>query len=117
MRILAAGRVFLSEMPVTTGPQVVLIDGFDDAASQPEVWNDLLAESATRTVFLTRGWLQAWWKTFGTGELLLVAAEHHGRIRAVASLFADRRIVRFVGPGEAGYLDFLGDIADPRPQE
>jgi CelD/BcsL family acetyltransferase involved in cellulose biosynthesis len=64
-------------------------------------------------VFLTRGWLEAWWQTLGEGTLLLAVAERDGRQVALAPLCARGKVISFLGTDSADYLDFLGDISEP----
>ncbi len=91
-----------------------VLSGFDDPALGPEPWARVLARGQSDHVFLTWQWQTAWWKAFGRGELLLVAAERDGQILALAPLFTDSGMVYFVGSGGSDYLDFIGDISDPQ---
>jgi len=80
-------------------------------------WQRLLPLGDSNVVFLTREWQQAWWDTYGRGQLLFAAARCRGEVVAVAPLFADEDgMVYFVGSGGCGsdYLDFIGDISGPR---
>ena len=77
-------------------------------------WAQLLERSPTRVVFLTRGWLEAWWQTLGEGTLLLALAERDGRRVALAPLHASGDIVSFLGTDSSDYLDFLGSEMSPR---
>src|SRR6202521_6106043 len=90
---------------------VRLLAGFDDLPAAE--WADLLERSPTRAVFLTRGWLEAWWQTLGQGTLLLAVAERDGRPVALAPLYARGDVVSFLGTDSSDYLDFLGDISEP----
>ena len=91
--------------------RVRLLVGFDDL---PEAaWAELLERSPTPVVFLTRGWLEAWWQTLGQGTLLLAVAEHDGRQVALAPLYARGDVISFLGTDSSDYLDFLGDISQP----
>jgi CelD/BcsL family acetyltransferase involved in cellulose biosynthesis len=89
-----------------------LLSGFDDPTISPEQWNELLCQGDTNEVFLTWQWQQAWWESFGSGQLLLISAERNGRFVALAPLFAEKGMVYFVGSGGSDYLDFIGDISD-----
>jgi CelD/BcsL family acetyltransferase involved in cellulose biosynthesis len=72
-------------------------------------WNDLLAVSEARTVFLTWEWLTSWWKAYGgTAPLMLLAClDGTGAAVGMAPLFASRprtstwapRVLRVVGDG------------------
>jgi CelD/BcsL family acetyltransferase involved in cellulose biosynthesis len=88
-----------------------LLSGFEDLPGA--AWADLLDHSSTRTVFQTRGWLQAWWQTLGEGKLLLAVAERNGRPVALAPLYACEGVASFLGTDSSDYLDFLGDLSEP----
>jgi len=89
------------------------LSGFDDPACSWDCWNRLLEQSDTNVISLTKHWLEAWWETVGSGDLLLIAAERDGEIIALAPLFALEGMVFFLGAGESDYLDFIGDVHDP----
>lgn len=88
------------------------LTSFDDPMIGRERWNGLLQESGCRSVFLTWEWQQAWWQSFGRGQLLLVAAEVNGEIVALAPFFAEAGMIYFVGSGGSDYLDFIGQTAE-----
>ncbi len=88
-----------------------LLYGFEDLPES--AWADLLDHSPTRTVFQTRGWLQAWWQTLGQGNLLLAVSERDGRPVALAPLYACDGVASFLGTDSSDYLDFLGDVSEP----
>jgi CelD/BcsL family acetyltransferase involved in cellulose biosynthesis len=90
---------------------VRLLAGFDDLPAA--AWADLLERSPTPVVFLTRGWLEAWWQTLGQGTLLLVVAERDGHQLALAPLYVHGEVISFLGTDSSDYLDFLGDISEP----
>ena len=90
---------------------VRLLAGFDDLPAA--AWADLLERSPTRAVFLTRGWLEAWWQSLGQGTLLLALAERDGRQMALAPLYARDNVISFLGTDSSDFLDFLGDISEP----
>jgi CelD/BcsL family acetyltransferase involved in cellulose biosynthesis len=85
---------------------------FDDPALNPAEWQALLGPHQRDLVFLTWEWQAAWWDAFGRGDLLLLAVEEEGRLKAIAPLFADSGMVYFVGSGGSDYLDFVGAIDD-----
>jgi len=70
----------------------------------------VLATGESDVVFLTWHWQSAWWKTFGRGELLLIAVERDGEVIALAPLFTEAGMIYFVGSGGSDYLNFIGDI-------
>ena len=90
-----------------------VLSGFDDPSFGPAEWERVLATGQSDVVFLTWQWQSAWWKTFGRGELLLIAAEREGEVVALAPLFTEAGMVYFVGSGGSDYLDFIGDISEP----
>ena len=66
-------------------------------------WNELLADSATRTIFLTWEWMQAWWSAFGARRdlVLLTCTDAKGSLMAAAPL---QRTWEELGPGVSGWL-------------
>jgi CelD/BcsL family acetyltransferase involved in cellulose biosynthesis len=91
-----------------------VLTGFDDPLVGPARWEQLLHQGDSDVVFLTWPWLRAWWETLGDGDLLLIAAERAGEVVALAPLYATDGYVYFLGSGEADYMDFIGDVADPQ---
>src|SRR4051812_39268069 len=88
-----------------------VVDSFDDARLNPDLWGQLLARGETDTIDLTWPVQRAWWESFGHGRLLLVAAEQDGCITAVAPLFTDEGIIYNICPKDC--LDLIGDISSP----
>lgn len=101
-------------MTTGTAIDVSILDGWNDSRCTAESWNSLLASGGTDVPFLTFEWQRAWWESFRPGKLLLIAAHKEGRLVAVAPLFSLSGMVFFVGSGGSDYLDFIGDIGDPR---
>jgi CelD/BcsL family acetyltransferase involved in cellulose biosynthesis len=100
-------------MAHSSASTITVLRDFDEAPLSPDLWNELLQEGATPSVFMTHEWQRAWWDTFGRGQLLLVLA-HCDRPVALAPLFGDEDgMVYFIGSGGSDYLDFLGDVSDP----
>ncbi len=83
---------------------------------QPE-WNDLLARSPLRTIFLTWEWQATWWRHLGEGELhLVVLRKDDGTLVGIAPLCrvispAGRHTFRWVGCVDVS--DYLDVIAAP----
>ena len=84
-------------------------------------WDDLLDRSRSRSVFLSWGWLFAWWTQFGASrELrLILVRDATDRLVGIAPLLIGReglwgtlRVVRFLGT-EAVSSDYLDFIVDP----
>ena len=73
-------------------------------------WDAMLAEGATRTVFQTRQWHEAWWQVFGHDRQLhlFVAREDARPVAALALCQGRDRTLRFVGHGRSDYLDVIG---------
>src|SRR6185503_7976477 len=84
-------------------------------------WNELLARSASDTVFLTWEWLWSWWEIYG-GEVepCVATVREHGRLVAAAPcMIEDRRRfglafrqLAFIGTGLAPVL--VGALATER---
>src|SRR5215475_8857911 len=72
------------------------------------VWNGLLAQSASKTIFLTWEWASAWWSSYGRpGELCILAAySEDGELRGIAPL--RRQMLRRFGP-QVPALALIGD--------
>ena len=95
------------------GVQARRLDGFDDPALGRDGWRHLVQSSGSDIVYRTWEWQRAWWETFGTGELLLLAAERDGDIVALAPFYAEEGGIYFLGSNEeADNLDFIGATGD-----
>lgn len=90
------------------------------AARLEHLWNDLLEDSASRTVFLTWEWLTSWWHTYGGSRqlMILTCMDRSGALLGIAPLYRDRkgvapglclRVLRFIGDGthDSDNLDFI----------
>src|SRR4028118_963494 len=91
-----------------------LLSGFDDPLITPEIWNRLLKQSPSSSVFQTCEWQKTWWAVYGTGKLLIILAEHDSIPVSIAPLYADGGMVYFVGSGGSDYLDFIGSEITPK---
>jgi CelD/BcsL family acetyltransferase involved in cellulose biosynthesis len=91
---------------------VRIFDGFFDRALNENVWQGLLANSPTNTVFQTPEWQQAWWGVFGRGRLLPVGIFQNEALVGFAPLFLDGGMIFFVGSGGSDYLDFIGTFGN-----
>jgi CelD/BcsL family acetyltransferase involved in cellulose biosynthesis len=69
-------------------------------------WDQAVAAAARPSVFLTRDWVVAWWRNFGTGlePLLLRVSDADGRTSGLAPLYVQSR-----GFGMVCRLGLLGD--------
>ena len=90
-----------------------VLDGFDDPACTPAVWNRLVPHGTTDVPYLTWEYQRAWWDTLGCGQLLLLAAERANQVVTIAPFYVADRMISFVGSGAGDYLDFVGLVADP----
>jgi CelD/BcsL family acetyltransferase involved in cellulose biosynthesis len=69
-------------------------------------WNELFRQSNSENIFLTFGWVSAWWRYFGKGQLAVIAVrDARERLVAVAPLYLEH-CARALG---ARRLGFLGD--------
>jgi len=91
-----------------------LLDGFDDPAFDRNRWNALVLSAAVPSPYLTWEAQRAWHDVYGTGELMLIAAEQDGEVVAVAPFRAVEGLVEFNGTSfELDRLDVLGEVSDP----
>src|SRR6266849_9588434 len=95
-------------------------EDWNDLRRLRPAWEALLAESRSRTIFLTREWLEPWWNSFGARRRLvgLAASEGGDELAGLALLYRERRriaagisleVLRLVGDGstDSDSLDFL----------
>lgn len=89
---------------------------WSDLQELRELWNPLLAASASDTVFLTWEWCEAWWKSYSEGRSLFVlAAWDENELIGIAPFYVETvrlygkqwRQVRLIGDGshDSDYLD------------
>ena len=76
-------------------------------ALAPE-WDDL-ADRVGAVPFLRPGWIRAWWRAFGDGELFLATARGGGRLTGVAPLAVDRGVVRSPSNWHTPEFGFLAE--------
>jgi CelD/BcsL family acetyltransferase involved in cellulose biosynthesis len=84
-----------------------------------QTWAELIARSASNTVFQTYEWFDAWWRAFGANHrLYFVWVKEHERVVAFAPLMLTHargvRKLEFIGAGNADYLDFC--YPEQRPE-
>ncbi|GGQ75445.1 glycosyl transferase [Couchioplanes caeruleus subsp. azureus] len=89
-----------------------VLRGIGDPALPAAQWRALLDRGDTREVFLTREWLDAWWRCHPRGRILPVLVLRDGVPVLMAPFFAEAGMVFFCGAGSADYLDLLGDVTD-----
>jgi CelD/BcsL family acetyltransferase involved in cellulose biosynthesis len=65
----------------------------NDIESIADEWDDL-ADRAGASPFMRPGWIAAWWRAFGTGDLEIVTARRNGHLTGVLPLERDGRTLR-----------------------
>ncbi|HEX8889979.1 MAG TPA: GNAT family N-acetyltransferase [Pyrinomonadaceae bacterium] len=91
-----------------TVEKVLTREGFSGLAS---VWNPLLRESASDTLFLTHEWLSVWWEVFGgKRELYILLVRDGEELIGIAPLL--RKEVRHYGLLPFRRLEFLASGED-----
>jgi CelD/BcsL family acetyltransferase involved in cellulose biosynthesis len=96
-------------------PALEIIRSHEAFAACEEAWWQLAARASAATPFQTPGWLLAWWRHLGEGQLAAIAVRDGERLLALAPLAvvgrgAERRLV-WVGAGISDYLTVLVDDA------
>ncbi len=89
---------------------VLLTDDLDHAVLAPEAWDAALQRGPSDVVFLTRGWVRAWWESFAPGDLRMAVLRRGDGTRAIAPLYLDSGMIFFVGAGSSDYLDLPGTV-------
>lgn len=92
--------------------QAKAIGAFDEIGLEPRAWDALLDSGSTQPVFMSWGWQQAWWHSFGRGRLIITVATRDGSPVAVAPWFIDDGMAFLVGSGGSDYLDVVGASED-----
>jgi CelD/BcsL family acetyltransferase involved in cellulose biosynthesis len=100
---------------------VQLVQTNEEFRGLRSVWNDLLARSASNTIFLTWEWLSAWWDAYAQRDdklVILLIRTSDFRLSGIFPLYLRRttamrafpiRCLRFIGEGsyDSDYLDFI----------
>lgn len=81
------------------------------------IWDILLQQSGSNTIFSTFEWLSAWWEHFGQDkELFILLAKENEEIVGIAPLMAEKRkilriipikVISFLGTGISDYADII----------
>lgn len=100
--------------------KISLIDDEREFLKLGEGWNRLLERSASRSLFLTWEWVEAWWKNYRQNgdRLFVLLAEEDDELIGIAPLYLRRikflrlfnlRALFFLGDGswDSDYLDFI----------
>lgn len=85
--------------------QIHEITDLAQLAAMQKQWDALLDESVTNSVYQSFEWLSVWWRHYARGQLWVLVAKSHGRVRCIAPLMLTRervlgipyRRIRFVG--------------------
>ena len=89
---------------------------WEEVQELKELWNHLLSESKSDTVFLTWEWCAAWWRNYGAGRnLAILAAWEEREVVGIAPFYVDKvhsygsdwKTLRLIGDGseDSDYLD------------
>lgn len=96
--------------------RVIELTSFGEVEDYGTCWDDLLNACKDDNIFLTREWLETWWKHLGAKrELLLLAVEDRGRLLAVAPLMKSKysvfkiglNVIEFIGSPQSDYHSFI----------
>jgi len=94
------------------------IETLQDLDDLRSVWDQLLAKSDFRNIFLTFDWPRTWWKVFGDDkELYVLLVKSGAEIIGIAPLMREKakklgrtvKIIRFIGTPNIDYADFIGE--------
>jgi CelD/BcsL family acetyltransferase involved in cellulose biosynthesis len=89
-------------------PDVVIDHEIDPIA---EEW-DALADRVAASPFSRPGWMTAWWRCFGRGELSVLSARRDGRISAVLPVERRRGVVAALANSETPLVEPLHEDGD-----
>jgi CelD/BcsL family acetyltransferase involved in cellulose biosynthesis len=73
---------------------------------------DGLADRVQAPAFLRPGWIQAWWRAFGKGQLEILVARRNGRLVGVAPLYRRYRTLRSTSNWHSPAFGFLSEDTD-----
>jgi CelD/BcsL family acetyltransferase involved in cellulose biosynthesis len=96
------------------------VNSFEDLAKLGPVWNNLLKDARTNTIFQTHEWVSSWWEVYGKNSQLCVLILKEGEeIRGIAPLMLrDYKVFRritLIGGHRADYSDFI--VQRDRPED
>jgi CelD/BcsL family acetyltransferase involved in cellulose biosynthesis len=92
------------------------INTFEKFLSLNSVWNRVLSQSDSNSVFLTFEWLTTWWKHFGKNKRVFILVIKDGRqvigiapwmIRSVLTKTNVFKKIEFIGTGLSTWGDFI----------
>lgn len=90
------------------------LSSIEDLSAIHDLWLDLWRRDPAATPFQSPQWILPWFRHFGSGEVLAVAARQNGRLDALAPTFILRdddepseSLGMLIGTGNTDYLDML----------
>lgn len=86
-------RSSLETGPASRPPASVEVAVEGEVASIAREWEEL-AERVQAPPFLRAGWIDAWWRAFGCGQLELTTARRNGRLVGILPLARRHRVLR-----------------------
>lgn len=93
--------------------EISLSNNINDIPVDKELWNSLIKDNETNTIFQTYEWFHAWWNSYGNKhQLVFLTAYYKSKIIGFAPLMVckeafSQRVVRFVGDSNTDYCDFV----------
>ncbi len=91
-----------------------ILTSLDELRSLEPLWRDLWHRDPAATPFQSPDWVLPWFRHFGSGEILTLAARGNGGLEALAPLFilrdeddASESLGMLIGTGNTDYLDVL----------
>ncbi len=82
-----------------------------NGVSLTQEWN-ALADRVRAAPFLRPGWIDAWWRAFGRGELEIIVARRAGRLVGLAPLFRRHGAVRSTSNWHTPAFGFLSEDSE-----
>ena len=72
------------------------------------IWEQILVDCSTDSIFITPWWQGTWWRRFGTNERISIEPiRSDGNLLGISPLMIHRRVASFIGdPNVYDYMDF-----------
>ncbi len=81
---------------------------FQGVLQEGNLWDELLGNSSSETIFLTTGWLYSWERTYGkNSRLIIVHVYRHKQLVAAAAFENEAGVLVFAGKGPSDYADIV----------
>jgi peptidoglycan/xylan/chitin deacetylase (PgdA/CDA1 family)/CelD/BcsL family acetyltransferase involved in cellulose biosynthesis len=98
--------------------EITLISRWEDLEAISREWNEVLANGAEDTFFLTWEWISAWWNHYGNGrQLFVLLAKKQGKLVGIAPFYVDEvkkygkrwKALKIIGDGsgDSDYQDCI----------